>query len=432
MKVTFIGGAAAIIENEGKRILFDPWLDDRIFHGSWEHFPPLRFSANDLPPIDYLFISHIHEDHCALETLRLINKDCEVILLDRKPNFVLDFLKRNQLGFKKIHLVPPHAPMKIANDLWVDLLHADPQHHLSYNVDSSIVLKWGDKIIYNANDCGFFPALGDYLLTTYGQIDVAFLPYAAGSSFPPCYVNMTPEEKIHAKDRIFNAAMGDFINSVKTLNPKRVIPFADGYCIAGSRSHLNNQLSHPPGSGCLVDIMKREGLSEKLVLLNSNQSYDVDTETKSPDEAYISYTDKDRDDYIQTITDLPKYIYDHEKVIYSSSVATDRLLQHARKRLWIQQESKNYFPNFRYYIFSNDPRRKFVIDLQKEGVLEVDADAKIAEPYLGLIVSNTLLIQLLIGHVSWNIADAALFIDYERVPNVYDPEIYTFINFIKI
>jgi UDP-MurNAc hydroxylase len=40
--------------------------------------------------------------------------------------------------------------------------------------------------------------------------------------------------------------------------------------------------------------------------------------------------------------------------------------------------------------------------------------------------------MLLLGHVSWNIADAALFLDYERVPNLYDSQLYVYLNYLKI
>jgi hypothetical protein len=43
-----------------------------------------------------------------------------------------------------------------------------------------------------------------------------------------------------------------------------------------------------------------------------------------------------------------------------------------------------------------------------------------------------LLALLAIGHVSWNIADAALFLDYERVPNRYDPKLHSFLNHLMI
>ena len=40
--------------------------------------------------------------------------------------------------------------------------------------------------------------------------------------------------------------------------------------------------------------------------------------------------------------------------------------------------------------------------------------------------------MLLIGHMSWNIADASLFLDYERRPNVYDTSVYVLLNYLRI
>lgn len=42
------------------------------------------------------------------------------------------------------------------------------------------------------------------------------------------------------------------------------------------------------------------------------------------------------------------------------------------------------------------------------------------------------MIMMLLGHVLWNIADAALFLDYERVPNRYDPIVYFLLNLLRV
>lgn len=73
-----------------------------------------------------------------------------------------------------------------------------------------------------------------------------------------------------------------------------------------------------------------------------------------------------------------------------------------------------------------------MIDLRVEAVQETDRDASLPQPYLRMIGSDTLMAMLLMGHVSWNIADAALFLDYERQPNTYDPSIYVLLNFLRI
>ena len=54
------------------------------------------------------------------------------------------------------------------------------------------------------------------------------------------------------------------------------------------------------------------------------------------------------------------------------------------------------------------------------------------EPFLRISAPDTLMAMMLIGHVSWNIADAALFLDYERRPNAYDPTVYALLNFLKV
>src|SRR6266849_3885186 len=102
MKLTNLGGATAILEHKGTRMLFDPWLDEGIMHGSWFHYPPLKVGIEDLGRFDYIYISHIHEDHCSPGTIRHLNRDAEIILIDREPNFVKRFLDMYGFEFKKI------------------------------------------------------------------------------------------------------------------------------------------------------------------------------------------------------------------------------------------------------------------------------------------------------------------------------------------
>lgn len=104
MKIINIGGATGIVEHQGKRILFDPALDDGLVHGSWYHYPPLKTKINDLGEFDYIYISHIHEDHCSENTIKYLNKSAEIIVMDRTPrirNFITHFSKNTILNFKK-------------------------------------------------------------------------------------------------------------------------------------------------------------------------------------------------------------------------------------------------------------------------------------------------------------------------------------------
>ena len=49
-----------------------------------------------------------------------------------------------------------------------------------------------------------------------------------------------------------------------------------------------------------------------------------------------------------------------------------------------------------------------------------------------MFIDKDVFILLLLGHMSWNMADGALFIMYKRKPNLMDPKLYAFINYLKV
>ncbi|MBK8870719.1 MAG: MBL fold metallo-hydrolase [Elusimicrobia bacterium] len=431
MKIENLGGATAIVTHKGKRILFDPWLNDGIFHGAWYHFPPLQKKIGDLGRVDWIFISHIHEDHCAEGTLRYINRDAEVILMDRQPDYVGQFLSNRGFRFKKIHCVKPFTSKRITSLLSVDMIPADPSHTYNYSIDSALVMKWDGWVIYNANDCPPYDQGMAYLSGRYGHVDLALLPYTGGSGYPACYSNLSANQKHNEKKRLREEGVKSFLRTVTQIAPTFAMPFADQYVVAGSRSILNRFLPHPPCPGDLLERYNKANLVSKLLLLNPGQAFDLGTGRKNPPGAYRVYTESDRKKHISS---LKGKIYDHEKINVSRSVPISRLLALAREHLWKKQLTSKYFPKFSYLIHISDWDRLFLLDLQKPSPMEITNSMKKVqmEPYLRVSVSSTLLLLLLVGHVSWNIADAALFLDYERVPNHYDPTIHEFLNHLKI
>ena len=64
-------------------------------------------------------------------------------------------------------------------------------------------------------------------------------------------------------------------------------------------------------------------------------------------------------------------------------------------------------------------------------IIEPSAPA-VKPPYLKVMLDRRMLALLLIGALSWNLEDASGLLRYERVPNVYRPEIYVALNYLKI
>lgn len=429
MKFTNLGGATAILEHKGIRILFDPWLDEGAFHGAWYHYPPVTFDMKKLGRFDYIYISHIHEDHCSAKTIRTLNMDAEVIFMERNPNFVANFLKTYDFNFKKLHRIPARTPTEIFPGFIVDPIESDPAHELNHLVDSGIVIKWDGFTIYNANDCAPYPSGVEYIKRNYTNLDLALIPYAGGSGYPACYRNLSDTEKTSESKRIFETEILGFIENAKNLSPKKVMPFADQYVIGGTRRYLNKFMSHPASPGAVIPYVEKEGLTERLLLLNSAQTYDLETGNKSPNEEYRTLSIEDKERYMES---FPQRQYDFEGYDLYRSVPFATLFELARKRLWAAQKKYDHFPNLTLYYDLETSKKRFKIPLNENTFTEVPWEAPVSEPYLRLAGPDSLFALMLINHISWNIADAALFIDYERKPNIYDHKAYILLNFVRI
>jgi len=350
--------------------------------------------------------------------------------MDRQPNFVAQFLRANDLNFSKVHLVPPQKGLRLTDDLFIDMIEADKANEMAYIIDSSLVICWDGFTIFNANDCQPHAEGVTYLKQHYPQIDLALLPYSGGSGYPSCYTNLTEQQKLAEKNRILNQRIAGFVANTRDINPKYVVPFADQYVVGGRRANLNRHISHGSCPAVVESLVREAGLESQLLLLNSGQTFDLETLKKLPDSPYQVFSEEDRDEYIAD--HLSEKTYDHERVKFSRSVPIDRLIKYARQRLWEIQGRRQAYPENKLVIDFDESRRRFLIHFQLENVEEVDFDSKISEPYLRISGSDTLLSMILIGHISWNIADAALFLDYERKPNVYDPSIYVLLNFLRL
>lgn len=432
MKVTHLGASTIIVEHKKKKILFDPWLDDGIVYGSWFRWPPSKILPQQIGKLDYIIISHIHEDHCSAGTLKYLDKNAEVIIMDRNPNFVKKFLDYNKFNFKKIHLVKPYEIKKIFLDLYVSFVEADEENYFSYLIDSGIILKSNDNVLYNSNDCLPTAKAIKFIKENFKQVDLALLPYTGVSGYPNCYLNLTHKQKIKEAKRITIERLKLLKNTAKKINPKLIMPFADQFVIGGKNFYLNKYSPHPPSIKFVEDYFKANS-EFKFLLLNINQSYDLKTHKKFPKNKFKSYSNKERNIFIKKIS---KNLYDHEKIKLNQAISEERLLQHACERLFAEQKKQNYKTNWNllFDIKDKDESKKFLIDLNNSKLTKLNGSFPKAndKPSLTMIIEKDVFVMLLLGHMSWNMADGAFFILYNRVPNKFDPKLYAFINYLKI
>ena len=80
MKVKFLSSACVEIIHNDVKILCDPWLVDGELYGSWNHYPPIDFQPKNFNDVDFIYLSHIHQDHFSKKSLSKLNKDIPVII----------------------------------------------------------------------------------------------------------------------------------------------------------------------------------------------------------------------------------------------------------------------------------------------------------------------------------------------------------------
>ncbi|MCX8071742.1 MAG: MBL fold metallo-hydrolase [Candidatus Binatia bacterium] len=197
--VTWIGHSTFLVRMEGVTFLTDPIFSSRAspvsFAGPRRLQPP-GIPLKELPPVDFVTISHDHYDHADLPTwkelarrnvLFLVPLNMGELVHSLGGRFVaLDWWQSVEVKNVRVHCVPAqHFSGRGLTD----------QHRRLW---AGWVVEGKHRKFYHAGDTGYFPGfkeIGERL----GPIDLAAVPI--GAYDPPSimrFVHMNPEEAVQA------------------------------------------------------------------------------------------------------------------------------------------------------------------------------------------------------------------------------------------
>jgi UDP-MurNAc hydroxylase len=435
MKVTLIADSCFIFEHNGKRILTDPWIGTPIAGGAWIQFPPPVIKAKDVGPLDYIFISHIHEDHCDLHTIKHLDRDAEIVLMDRKPNFVADFLDFHGLTFKKVHNIKLRDKFEIMPGFLLEPVEADPAHKLNHMIDSSLLIHYDGKSIYFANDNPPYEGLDDYLKQY--DFELAIIPPVGGSGYPAFYENLSDEEKTAKAQAIQLKYFEEMLACLRRINPRLYSVAANGHVLSGENAGLNKFMCWPANNNEPFKYLRdntgpedsfRPVIISPGVTLNL-QNYDG----ASYEDAVIAYDNEaERTSYIEEVAAKVPYFFDSFDMRSSINFKTLFELAHRRMRDYLARNKVDIDMRYLFPFDAEGDKRVAAIDMQAPYDLSFhDADAA-HDRFLTVNVDPRALYFLLTGGFSWNIADATGFIKYNRVPDDYHYDTYIALNFLRI
>lgn len=147
MKIEWVNHASFILEENGVRLICDPWLDGTAFDDGWGLLSPTMLSYEDFRSITHIWFSHEHPDHFSPPNLKKIPEDVRKNItvlyhatVDKK---VIDYC--DNLGFKNVIELQPDEWRYLSDDLRI--------LNCTFGADSWLCVKNKDYTILNLNDC---------------------------------------------------------------------------------------------------------------------------------------------------------------------------------------------------------------------------------------------------------------------------------------
>jgi len=221
MKVTYYGQACTLIEAGGKKILTDPWLTEGAFLGSWFH-THLLADAGVTPEsvaargVDYLFISHEHQDHFDAKTLKHFPLDTPILICRfATPKFRLHL---ESLGFTKISEHNSGEKIELGDGVSATIFGT-----AEYTNDSAILVEHNGVRCFNETDCKLHYSDLDKI----GRlgIDIGFYMFSGANWFPMLY-DYPDDVMLDLVRRRRRSLLRSLAQRVKLTKPRVAVPAA--------------------------------------------------------------------------------------------------------------------------------------------------------------------------------------------------------------
>ena len=335
MKITYISHASLLIEVNGIKILTDPWIAGPAYCEQWYIFPPPIDGCNELlHDIDFVLLSHGHEDHTHHKTLKLINKSAQIFYPYSWYDGAVEYFK--SLGFSKIREALNEKVYKVAKDVEITFY--------ANNLDNIIVIKANGKTIVDVNDAlpSTSPEIIDHfvqkLSAKHPKIECLFSSYG-GASYYPNTIKCDWKDDVEVGKIRELFFVDNFCKIAAGLNAEFSIPFASDFVLLDDKQlwmntvkFLRNEVAnyfttHYPqfsGSTQIVEMYPGDQLFNSELTLNSAyhekfKKHDMNTLIK---EVYQNEIDAKRnvtpiseEKFLNLYEKIKAHIYSHVEIV---------------------------------------------------------------------------------------------------------------------
>ena len=269
MEIQHFCNSFNLFKSGKSKIVCDPWVGnaDRI---AWMSYPVHKNGEKILNKIkpDFIYISHLHCDHFDQNLLfQYKNKDKVKVII---KEFKIPILKNRilKLGFKNIIELKPWKKHKLNNDISVAIIpqmssnNRGLEEQINYDLDTSIVIQSNksNEVFYNGVDNPLadenYKYLKKFISKNFNRnIAVAVLQDGAAGEYPQCFLNINRKS---AQKKVIKNGLLSLKKKIKILKPNAYFSAAPGAVITGKFSILND-LAAKPNFKQIKNFLKNEG-----------------------------------------------------------------------------------------------------------------------------------------------------------------------------
>lgn len=171
----YFGHACILVETRGVTLLLDPVL-------SYTYESAIsRYTYGDLPDvIDYVLITHNHQDHVLLETLLQLRHKIRHVVVPRNATGALqdpslELLLRHA-GFRNVIGLGPLEPLETSDGVILGVPFIGEHADLDIGTKLAFLVRSGrHALLFAADSCNVEPRLYDLLRPELGAVDAIFL-----------------------------------------------------------------------------------------------------------------------------------------------------------------------------------------------------------------------------------------------------------------
>jgi hypothetical protein len=429
-----INNATTIINDN---FIFDPWIYGNVFYKMWRPFPKPKFDKSKLKNIKYCFISHIHQDHWDMETIKYFKKNTKFFIPKIPYNNVIGntLKKKNFLNVEYLDLGRWYKISNLFKISVIPPLNSEGAEggRIELDDDNNIAIDTG-LIINHIKDQSYHMLLGDNVpydfqvykkLYAHLKIESIFFPHNGyATDYPLCYdkFNYLQKRKLSNLKAIKTERV--FINFFKKIKPKIIIPFS-------AQFRLNN--------------------------LRDKQFIKVNDETFFHKDYYASRINKITGIDSAILYSEDKLIYKNKKFknIINSDYKSRRIDSNFKlKRLpFIKKTYNNSLTNLlniallkyferlkKYKINCNYNNLKFVIQISSKNFYIIDFKQKkvfkskknLKNNFLKLKINKNNLLSILNKQIHINNCIVSFVFSWERKPNKYYKTFYNSLSFFHL